>query len=139
MSRFIPEKLRAFIAQRADFRCEYCLVHQEDLMLTCQIDHVISVKHGGLTEPGNLAFCCLICNINKGSDIGTILFPTHEFVRFFNPRNDHWSDHFELKNALILPKTKIGEATAKIFQFNMPQRVMRREFLIAVEKHPPQT
>lgn len=136
MSRFIAEKLRAFVAERANFRCEYCLVHQDDLILACQIDHIISIKHGGLTESENLAYSCLICNVNKGSDIATILFPSHKLVRLFNPRSDIWSDHFELSKGLISDKTEIGRATAKIFQFNLPERLIRREYLISVGRYP---
>lgn len=74
MSRNIPEKLMAMVAQRASHVCEYCLVHQDDLVFGCQIDHILSLKHGGETLPENLAYSCLTDNINKGSDIGTVLF-----------------------------------------------------------------
>lgn len=96
MSRPIPEKLRNQVADRAANRCEYCLIHEEDLILKCQIDHIISLKHKGATSLENLAYSCLICNTNKGSDIGTVVLPNQNFVRFFNPRLDQWADHFEL-------------------------------------------
>ncbi len=134
MSRSIPEKLRLQVARRADFVCEYCLVHQDDLVFSCQIDHIISVKHGGETGVENLANSCLPCNVSKGSDIGTIV--AGRFTRFFNPRRDKWAEHFYVSDGFILPKTPIGEATVRIFQFNAPERVLRRQFLALVGKYP---
>lgn len=136
MSRNIPEKLRALVAKRAGYACEYCLVHQDDLIFGCQIDHILSLKHGGETIADNLANSCLPDNIYKGSDIGTILLPGRKLTRFFNPRTDKWTDHFTLSEGLILPKTKIGEATVKILQLNSPERVLRRQLLILVGRYP---
>ncbi|WP_228061189.1 HNH endonuclease [[Phormidium] sp. LEGE 05292] len=43
----IPQNLRQLVAKRADYLCEYCLIAEEDTFLGCQVDHIISVKHGG--------------------------------------------------------------------------------------------
>lgn len=136
MSRTIPEKLRASVARRAGYCCEYCLMHEDDLVLSAQIDHIISIKHEGPTEPGNLAYSCLICNTNKGSDIATVFLPDEKLVRFFNPRKDRWSDHFALLEGRILAKTEIGEATAKMLDFNTPERILRRRLLTEVGRYP---
>ena len=136
MRKLIPEKLRDMVAHRAGYSCEYCLMHEDDLVLSAQIDHIISIKHHGPTELENLAYCCLICNTNKGSDIATILFPDDTLVRFFNPRKDRWTDHFDLVEGLILAKTKIGEATARILNFNASERVLRRQILIKAGRYP---
>ncbi|MFN0036337.1 MAG: HNH endonuclease [Saprospiraceae bacterium] len=135
MSRFISEKLRLLVAERAGFACEYCLVHQDHLVLSGQIDHIISLRHGGLTISENLAYSCAICNNNKGYDIGGIL-PDGTLSRFFNPRQDHWPDHFEISNGLILPKTSIAEVTVRLFQFNSPEQVEMRQFLAAEGLYP---
>ena len=50
MRQPIPEKNRRFVAQRANHRCEYCHVHQDDSFLGFEIDHIISLKHGGGNE-----------------------------------------------------------------------------------------
>lgn len=89
MSRAISEKLRALVAKRAQHSCEYCRIHEGDLVFSAQVDHIISVKHGGPTGAANLAYSCLICNVNKGSDIATVLLPDTNPVRFFNPRLDN--------------------------------------------------
>jgi len=57
-------------------------------------------------------------------------------VRFFNPRRERWSDHFRLLEGQILAKTEIGEATAKILDFNAPERILRRRLLIKVGRYP---
>ena len=136
MSRSIPEKLRLLVAERAAFACEYCLLHQDDLIFSCQVDHIISLKHGGQTHEDNLALSCLTCNVNKGSDIGTVLFSGGRLTRFFNPRKDKWAAHFSISEGVILPKTRIGEATARIFQFNAPERVLRRQLLMLAGRYP---
>ena len=136
MRRSIPEKIRLAVAKRAGFRCEYCLLHEADLIVGAQIDHIISIKHGGSTAIENLAYSCLICNANKGSDIATILLPSETIIRFFNPRKDLWSDHFDLADGKIIPKTDIGEATAKILNLNASERVIRRRLLAQAGRYP---
>ncbi len=124
------------VSKRAGHVCEYCLVHEDDLVFGCQIDHIFSIKHGGETNPENLAYSCLVDNLNKGSDLGTVLPPGKKLIRFYNPRSDKWNEHFEHSNGSILPKTKIGEATMKILQFNAPERVQRRQLLALAGKYP---
>lgn len=137
MSNYIPDHLRALVAKRAKFACEYCLISQEDTFHTCHIDHIISIKHGGQTVEENLAFACQLCNRNKGSDVGSFLFSSQHFVRFFNPRTDRWADHFYLEDGLILPKTEVGEATIKILNFNEVETVIDRRLLIKAGRYPP--
>lgn len=89
MSRsYISIELRRLVAQRANFRCEYCLIFARDRPSGCQIDHIISLKHGGETTPENLGYACMFCNVNKGTDLGSIIWRTGELIRFFNPRRD---------------------------------------------------
>ncbi|MFO7599393.1 MAG: HNH endonuclease signature motif containing protein [Candidatus Desulfacyla sp.] len=53
MSSYISEHLRQVVALRADHLCEYCLIHGQDTFFGCEVDHIISQKHGGLTESDN--------------------------------------------------------------------------------------
>ena len=55
MSREVGEALRRLVAERAWHVCEYCLVHEDDLFHGCEVDHVLSRKHGGQTTAENLA------------------------------------------------------------------------------------
>lgn len=137
MSRpYINVELRKLVIERADNLCEYCLISEEDRASGCQIDHIISIKHGGKTAAENLAYACIFCNINKGSDLGSIIWRTGELIRFFNPRREQWSEHFRLEGATIQPLTDIGEVTTRIFQFNSDERIIERQLLIEVNRYP---
>lgn len=137
MSRYISESLRRLIAERAKFRCEYCLVSESNSFYTFQVDHIKSIKHGGTSDPENLAFACIICNRNKGSDLGTMIGQADDLIRFFNPRKDKWSDHFEVtKSGVLNAKTPIGAATIKVFDLNHADSVSERKFLVAAKKYP---
>jgi hypothetical protein len=134
----ISAELRRLVADRAEGLCEYCLIHVDDTFFGCQVDHIISEKHGGLTREDNLAYACLFCNLHKGSDIGSLVPGTRTLVRFFNPRLDHWNEHFSLDHdgITIVPLTDIGEATARLFTFNSSERLLERHALLAVGRYP---
>ena len=135
---YISADLRRLIAARADSVCEYWLVHSEDTFFGCEIDHIISEKHDGPTHEDNLAYACLVCNRNKGSDIASIVPGTDERVRFFNPRLERWQDHFRLDSdgLTILALTAIGEATSRILGFNDSERLLERQALVQADRYP---
>ena len=135
----ISRSLRLLVATRADRLCEYCLIHEDDTFFGCEVDHIISLKHGGPIEEDNLAFACLFCNRHEGTDVGSIIAESGDFIRFFNPRQDSWSHHFRLEGALIKPITDIGRVTASILGFNTTERVLERETLIAVGRYPTES
>ncbi|WP_419555776.1 HNH endonuclease [Planctellipticum variicoloris] len=64
MSSRPSAQLRRKVVERADSRCEYCMIHQEDAVSTHQVDHVIAEKHGGKTALENLALSCMTCNLH---------------------------------------------------------------------------
>jgi hypothetical protein len=136
MSSHVPAELRRLVARRADGLCEYCLIHENDTFLGCQVEHIISEKHGGLTESANLAYACVFCNRFKGTDLGSINAFTGQLVRFFNPRTDQWPTHFRLDGPYVAPLTDIAEATVRIFAINATDRVLERQALIAVGRFP---
>ena len=135
MTRYISPEVRRLVASRADSLCEYCLIPDAN-GVGFQIDHIISVKHGGATTPDNLAYACIFCNLQKGTDLGSINWQTRELVRFFNPRRDFWGEHFQLNEAVIQPLTDIGEVTARIFDFNNDERILERQALMEVGRYP---
>ncbi|CCH92586.1 HNH endonuclease [Microcystis aeruginosa PCC 9432] len=134
---YISLELRKLVAERADFLCEYCLISASDRVSGCQVDHIISFKHGGATSADNLCYACIFCNLQKGTDLGSINWETGELVRFFNPRRDLWKEHFQLKEAFIQPITDIGNVTARILDFNNKERLQERQLLIEIAKYPP--
>ena len=136
MTGDVSDALRRMVADRAYHVCEYCLVHEEDLYHGCEVDHVISVKHGGLTVPENLAWACFHCNRHKGTDLGSISVPTQKLTRFYNPRSDGWKEHFCWNEARIESLTDIGEVTERLLDFNHPERIAFRRFLAEVARYP---
>jgi len=136
MSNYISAEIRLMVSQRAGNICEYCLIAEEDSYYRHQIEHIISLKHGGSSEPENLALSCVYCNRNKGSDIASVVEGSNEIVRFYNPRKDVWSQHFKLVGVNILPSTDIGKATLRILQFNNDDRTLEREVVARLERYP---
>lgn len=136
MSRYISQETRHRVAERAHFSCEYCLVHDDDSYLSFQIDHIISIKHGGGDHLDNLAYSCVSCNRAKGSDIGSVLLPDREFIRLFNPRTDIWENHFKILVTEIIPLSTIGKVTIKILDLNNDLRIVEREALIEIGRFP---
>ncbi len=136
MSTYIPEMLRIEVVKRANHVREYCLFAQEDSFYSFQIDHIISLKHGGGTNLENLALSCMFCNRNKGSDIGSFVDNQRRLFPFFNPRMDKWNDHFKLLAPEILPTSNIGIVTVKILDFNADERVKERLELMAFGGFP---
>lgn len=134
---YISAALRRLVRVRADNLCEYCLLHEDDTFFGCEVDHIVSEKHAGLTTEDNLALACFVCNRNKGSDIGTLIPGSEALVRFYNPRLDRWQDHFRLAaDGTIVTATDVGEATARIFGFNTDERLLERQALQAAGRYP---
>ena len=68
----VPERVRRQVQERAQGRCEYCLIHEADMYYPHEADHVIAEKHGGPTSLDNLAWACFYCNRFKGSDLASV-------------------------------------------------------------------
>ncbi len=136
MGSYVGEELRRLVSARAEGLCEYCLIHSDDTFFGCEVDHIVSLKHGGPTTEDNLALACLFCNRRKGTDIASILPGSDLLIPLFNPRKDHWPEHFRLEDAIIHPLTPIGEATVNILHFNVPERILERRVLIASGRYP---
>jgi hypothetical protein len=126
MSLYIPKNLRRLIAKRANYACEYCLLPEPKHTYKHEAEHIIPRQHGGKTISENLAFSCWRCNRNKGPNIASIDTETNTIVPFFNPRTQVWSEHFRIKDGVIIPLTSEGRVTAWIFRFNDPERVEER-------------
>jgi hypothetical protein len=136
MSQRVPSALRNLVQTRASRRCEYCLIHEEDSHFPHQPDHIVAQKHRGPTHEVNLAWACYLCNLLKGSDIASVDIETGQVVRLFNPRLDPWAMHFRLDEGQIVPLTPIGRVTEYVLQFNRPQSVQERRWLIKAGRYP---
>lgn len=132
----ISPSLRQLVIERAQGKCEYCLIHQDYSIYSHEVDHVIARKHGGKTVAENLALSCLSCNRHKGSDLTTFDPVTHEIVPLFNPRCQIWIDHFTLEKTRLLGTTATGRATVFLLKLNASTRLSYRQVLIAQGRYP---
>jgi len=134
---YVSASVRRVVTRRAGEQCEYCRFPQTASLFTFEMEHIIAEKHDGITNAENLALSCPYCNRFKGTDLGSIDPETQQLTPFFNPRLQQWSDHFRLEGGTIVPLTPEGRVTAKILQFNIPERILEREQLIAIREYPP--
>ena len=126
MADAISQQLRREIRARAGGRCEYCLVLESLLLAGCEVDHIVSRKHGGITELSNLAFSCARCNRAKETDLGSIHPGSAALIRLFNPRQDRWDEHFVMEGARIVGVTATGKVTVALLRFNEEERILER-------------
>lgn len=136
MADVISQQLRREVRARARDCCEYCLMDESQLVWGCEVDHIISRKHGGATELSNLALSCARCNRAKGTDIGSVHPESEQLVRLFNPRLDRWEKHFKIDGTRIVGLTLIGQVTVTLLQLNQEERLLERELLQKAGKYP---
>ena len=134
MASDIPSALRQQVAERANSRCEYCLIHEDDSGHPHQIDHILSRKHGGDSSFENLAYACIFCNRYKGSDTAAIDPDTGLAVALFHPRRDEWNRHFRFLGEILEGQTPTARATIRILQINASDRLAERELLFALPR-----
>jgi hypothetical protein len=132
----ISEKLRSQVRERAQGRCEYCLLHEDDAIFPHEPDHIVAEKHGGPTQLENLAWSCFSCNRLKGSDLSSIDPITGELTFLFNPRQHQWRRHFRLNGGHIEPLTPRGRATATLLNLNSLTNIAERIRLIEIGHYP---
>ena len=122
-------ELRLLVTQRADWRCEYCLLPEAVSLHRHEPDHIIPRQHGGRSVADNLAYACLRCNRHKGPNVGSFDPLTGELTAFFNPRQQRWDEHFRLEMAEIVPLTPEARVTVRILRLNDADRVAERQAL----------
>ena len=123
---------RALVTARAGGACEYCRLLELATGVTFHVEHVVPRVQQGQTAMSNLALSCPGCNLSKGGQM-TGEDDDGNQQPLFRPRQYEpwllgWHLHFELdrQTGFIVPRTKIGQATAKTLQFNSAARVFAR-------------
>lgn len=66
--RLMSRALRKQIMERDNYTCQICGKYMPD-EVDIEIDHILPVSKGGLTEPNNLQVLCGDCNRHKGAKI----------------------------------------------------------------------
>lgn len=124
----VSKEMRALVRKRANERCEYCRKPDTVSNYSHHVDHIIPLKHEGLTISDNLAWACFQCNTTKSSDVAS--YEDGVLVPLFNPGTQNWNDHFEMNGAIIVGKTAIGRVTIRTLQLNHPDQIETRQRLI---------
>jgi hypothetical protein len=118
---------RSHVCRRAEFRCEYCGLHQDQSPLAAlHIEHVLPRKHGGTDDLDNLALACIDCNLHKGSNVAGYDPETGQLTELFHPRNQSWHEHFERQGVIIVGRTSIGRTTIDVLRLNTEERLQLR-------------
>jgi hypothetical protein len=120
----MAEALRNLVRARAADSCEYCRVSSDIAgLLPFHVDHVRPKQHRGTDELSNLSYSCSWCNRFKGPNVTSYDPETDALVILFNPRTDHWHEHFWLDGAVIVGRTPQGRATVELLRMNDEKRL----------------
>ena len=127
-------KRRVF--DRANSCCEYCQTCEYNTGQPMHTEHIIP---DGNDELDNLCLSCASCNLSKGQATQAIDPESNTMVALFNPRIQHWSEHFEwIDGGLRLRgKTNCGRATIVRLKINQERVVRARRQWIRANSHPP--
>ncbi len=92
------------------------------------IEHLVPVARGGASDESNLWLACAWCNSFKGAQISAVDPATGEEAPLFNPRTQHWFDHFQWSNdgVYIIGLTPTGRASVVALQLNNTWRANYR-------------
>ena len=133
------QSLRELVAARANHCCEYCYSQERYATESFSLEHVAPKSKGGKTASENLAYSCQGCNNHKYNKTHGLDPLTEESVTLFNPRTQHWSEHFVWSPdyTTILGITPSGRATVATLHLNRERLVNLRKVLYAVGEHPP--
>jgi hypothetical protein len=112
-------------------------MHQSLQGATFHIEHITPQAAGGSDDPENLALACPACNLAKSNRTAVPDPDTGDPVPLFNPRTEHWSDHFGWEDRRVVGRTPIGRATAAALNLNHPRRVLIREAEEWFDLFPP--
>lgn len=141
----VSEFLRELVAQRADYRCEYCRSPEFVNADRFTVDHIYPRSLGGSDDLDNLALACRRCNERRYNFTIGIDPETGQEIALFNPRQQQWTEHFEWSpdGLRIQGKTPIGRATCDRLDLNDDNHAngfiqTSRQFWIRIGIHPPQ-
>lgn len=142
----LPElsRLRDLVRQRANSRCEYCRISEEDFLAATvfEMEHIMPEAEFSNGDPrlndlANLAWACPSCNRHKSKKTQAQDPATNNSMPLFNPRTDHWTEHFLSRSSgHIVGRTPIGRATVQALRFNDQARVKGRLLLYQMRGWP---
>ncbi len=111
-------------------------------MARLEIEHIIPIARGGSDDESNLWLACPFCNRHKANKVEAVDPETGSAVRLFNPRTQHWFDHFrwDASGIFIQGLTPVGRATVEALKLSSdPDALVVREYWVLAGWHPPDT
>jgi len=96
----VASALRQQVSADARHRCGYCPTREALVGTLMEIEHIEPEAMGGPTVRENLWLACSTCNGHKASRITAVDPTSGETVRLFNPRRQHWDDHFKWNSSV---------------------------------------
>lgn len=103
-----------------------------------EVEHIVPLSRQGSDDEANLALACRSCNLRKGYRISGMPSSVNAEVRFFHPREDQWSEHFQvnIESGEVLGRTLVGEVTVEYLEVNSPAQVAARQLWIRLGLFP---
>ncbi|HWH71826.1 MAG TPA: HNH endonuclease signature motif containing protein [Candidatus Sulfotelmatobacter sp.] len=139
MAERLDVRTRRLLAQRAGFRCEYCLTPAGLAPSPYSAEHILPRSKGGADTPENLALSCQGCNGHKAARITALDPATRKTVPLFHPRRQKWSEHFgwAADGTRVEGKSPTGRATVVALHLNRPGLLNLRRLMVLANLHPP--
>jgi hypothetical protein len=109
-------------------------------MARLEIEHIVPLSRGGSNDESNLWLACPLCNRHKGNRTTALDPETRREVPLFNPRTQHWFEHFQWDSdgLRILGITAIGRATVDALHLSTDSdALIVRSFWVQAGWHPP--
>ena len=105
--------MRSQIAERAQYRCEYCGAPDSFTSDIFEVDHIRPQSKEGNSDFENFAWACGGCNSFKAAKSEGTDPATLKETSLFHPRKDKWSDHFiwSADTLEIIGISDVGRAT----------------------------
>jgi hypothetical protein len=131
--------LRDRLAAAAGFRCGYCRSSEKVTGIKLVLDHIVPRARGGTDAEVNRWPICDPCNEFKQARIRARDPERGEFAPLFDPRQQHWRDHFAWVDGglHIVGLTPTGRATVAALRLNRELLVEARAAWIGFGVHPP--
>ena len=135
----ISDALKKQVTNLAQGCCEYCKSQIRFLPNSFEIDHIIPISRGGLSQLENLALACPQCNSHKSDKVSAIDPVSEQIVPLFHPRQMRWTDHFCWSDDTleIIESTDTGRATMARLRMNRETVMNLRAVLRELGLHPP--
>jgi hypothetical protein len=130
--------LYLLVAERANHACEYCHAPELVFNFPFEVEHIVPLCRGGLSEVGNLALSYRSCNLHKGTQTYTIDPESQAQVSLFHPRTMPWLEHFSVNSETgeIIGITAIGRVTVTVLKLNSINQLEARRLWIQLSLFP---